>query len=187
MRSPRSCSGISTSSRPWSCTPSSWKPDASCLACGIISQIQATSKGKAELHPHAKSKGSVLEVRLIELAASVRWTPWISHVIQMMGTGSRTKEWQDFELWDDVGLNIPKPPDLLHVYRNCGNSLPLNMNTVDVAVSVDPSDLPGDYFTQQPVQQTEQQQEVVQELEYQISLLNTEKQSLAEQIKKLQR
>ncbi|XDV47382.1 hypothetical protein PO909_017035 [Leuciscus waleckii] len=93
---------------------------------------------------------------------------------------------QDFELWDDVGLNIPKPPDLLHVYRNCGNSLPLNMNTVDVAVSVDPSDLPGDYFTQQPVQQTEQQQEVVQELEYQISLLNTEKQSLAEQIKKLQ-
>ncbi|XDV47381.1 hypothetical protein PO909_017035 [Leuciscus waleckii] len=186
MRSPRSCSGISTSSRPWSCTPSSWKPDASCLACGIISQIQATSKGKAELHPHAKSKGSVLEVRLIELAASVRWTPWISHVIQMMGTGSRTKEWQDFELWDDVGLNIPKPPDLLHVYRNCGNSLPLNMNTVDVAVSVDPSDLPGDYFTQQPVQQTEQQQEVVQELEYQISLLNTEKQSLAEQIKKLQ-
>ncbi|XP_077100663.1 RAB11-binding protein RELCH homolog isoform X6 [Siphateles boraxobius] len=93
---------------------------------------------------------------------------------------------QDFELWDDVGLNIPKPPDLLHVYRNCGNSLPLNMNTVDVAVSVDPSDLPGDYFSQEPVQQTEQQQEVVQELEYQISLLNTEKQSLAEQIKKLQ-
>jgi len=33
----------------------------------------------------------------------------------------------------------------------------------------------------------QQQQEVVQELEYQISLLNTEKQSLAEQIKKLQR
>ncbi|KAK7118293.1 hypothetical protein R3I94_021955 [Phoxinus phoxinus] len=93
---------------------------------------------------------------------------------------------QDFELWDDVGLNIPKPPDLLHVYRNCGNSLPLNTNTVDVAVGVDPSDLPGDYFTQEPVQQTAQQQEVVQELEYQISLLNTEKQSLAEQIKKLQ-
>lgn len=62
---------------------------------------------------------------------------------------------QDFELWDDVGLNIPKPPDLLHVYRNCGNSLPLNMNTVDVGVSVDPSDLPGDYFTQDPLQQTE--------------------------------
>uniref|UniRef100_A0A672P8U3 LisH domain and HEAT repeat-containing protein KIAA1468 n=1 Tax=Sinocyclocheilus grahami TaxID=75366 RepID=A0A672P8U3_SINGR len=97
---------------------------------------------------------------------------------------------QDFELWDDVGLNIPKPPDLLQLYRNCGNSLPLHRDTVDVAVNVDPNDLPGDYFTQEPVQQTEaiqQQEEVIQELEYQISLLNSEKQSLAEQIKKLQR
>ncbi|XP_050954407.1 RAB11-binding protein RELCH homolog isoform X5 [Labeo rohita] len=96
---------------------------------------------------------------------------------------------QDFELWDDVGLNIPKPPDLLQLYRNCGHSLPLHRDTVDVAVNVDPDDLPGDYFTQEPVQQTEaiqQQREVVQELEYQISLLNSEKQSLAEQIKKLQ-
>ncbi|XP_056306349.1 RAB11-binding protein RELCH homolog isoform X3 [Danio aesculapii] len=98
---------------------------------------------------------------------------------------------QDFELWDDVGLNIPKPPDLLQLYRNCGNSLPLHRDTTDVAVSVEPSDLPGDYFTQEPMQQAEviqqqQQQEVVQELEYQISLLNSEKQSLAEQIKKLQ-
>ncbi|XP_059390450.1 RAB11-binding protein RELCH homolog isoform X7 [Carassius carassius] len=95
---------------------------------------------------------------------------------------------QDFELWDDVGLNIPKPPDLLQLYRNCGNSLSLHRETVDVAVNVDPNDLPGDYFTQEPVLQTEavQQQEVVQELEYQISLLNSEKQSLAEQIKKLQ-
>uniref|UniRef100_A0A8C2DQ98 RAB11 binding and LisH domain, coiled-coil and HEAT repeat containing n=1 Tax=Cyprinus carpio TaxID=7962 RepID=A0A8C2DQ98_CYPCA len=82
---------------------------------------------------------------------------------------------QDFELWDDVGLNIPKPPDLLQLYRNCGNSLPLHRDTVDVAVNVDPNDLPGDYFTQEP--------EVVQELEYQIGLLNSEKQSLAEQIK----
>ncbi|XP_051970628.1 RAB11-binding protein RELCH homolog isoform X1 [Xyrauchen texanus] len=91
---------------------------------------------------------------------------------------------QDFELWDDVGLNIPKPPDLLQLYRNCGNNLPLHQNTVDVAVGVDPSDLPGEYFTKEATIQ--QQQEVVQELEYQISLLNSEKQCLAEQIKKLQ-
>ncbi|XP_056593889.1 RAB11-binding protein RELCH homolog isoform X4 [Triplophysa dalaica] len=98
---------------------------------------------------------------------------------------------QDFELWDDVGLNIPKPPGLLQLYRNSGNSLPLHRDTVDVAVGVDPRDLPGDCCIQEPVQQTDiiqrqQQQEVVQELEYQISLLNSEKQSLAEQIKKLQ-
>uniref|UniRef100_A0A671N7P4 Uncharacterized protein n=1 Tax=Sinocyclocheilus anshuiensis TaxID=1608454 RepID=A0A671N7P4_9TELE len=104
---------------------------------------------------------------------------------------------QDFELWDDVGLNIPKPPDLLQLYRNCGNSLPLHRDTVDVAVNVDPNDLPGDCFTQEPVQQTEAVQVFtyrkncwycsIIELEYQISLLNSEKQSLAEQIKKLQR
>ncbi|KAA0704774.1 LisH domain and HEAT repeat-containing protein KIAA1468 -like protein [Triplophysa tibetana] len=98
---------------------------------------------------------------------------------------------QDFELWDDVGLNIPKPPDLLQLYRNSGNSLPLHRDTVDVAVGVDPRDLPGDCCIQEPVQQTDniqrqQQHEVVQELEYQISLLNSEKLSLAEQIKKLQ-
>ena len=28
---------------------------------------------------------------------------------------------QDFEDWDDVGLNIPKPPDLLHLYRDFGS------------------------------------------------------------------
>uniref|UniRef100_A0A673HFU2 LisH domain and HEAT repeat-containing protein KIAA1468 homolog n=1 Tax=Sinocyclocheilus rhinocerous TaxID=307959 RepID=A0A673HFU2_9TELE len=82
---------------------------------------------------------------------------------------------QDFELWDDVGLNIPKPPDLLQLYRNCGNSLPLHRDTVDVA------GLKHDFGWSWV-----SLQEVVQELEYQISLLNSEKQSLAEQIKKLQ-
>ncbi|XP_072544933.1 RAB11-binding protein RELCH homolog isoform X6 [Salminus brasiliensis] len=95
---------------------------------------------------------------------------------------------QDFELWDDVGLNIPKPPDLLQLYRNCGSSHPSHRETADAAVGVDTSDLPGDCITQEAVQKTEtiQQKEVVQELEYQISLLNSEKHSLAEQIKKLQ-
>uniref|UniRef100_A0A8C4FBY8 RAB11 binding and LisH domain, coiled-coil and HEAT repeat containing n=1 Tax=Dicentrarchus labrax TaxID=13489 RepID=A0A8C4FBY8_DICLA len=84
---------------------------------------------------------------------------------------------QDFELWDDVGLNIPKPPDLLHLYRNCGTPLPSPRDTVDVSVGS------LEFLPVGPPQQTE----VVQELEYQISLLNNEKQSLAEQIKKLQR
>uniref|UniRef100_A0A8C7ZFX3 RAB11 binding and LisH domain, coiled-coil and HEAT repeat containing n=1 Tax=Oryzias sinensis TaxID=183150 RepID=A0A8C7ZFX3_9TELE len=83
---------------------------------------------------------------------------------------------QDFELWDDVGLNIPKPPGLLHLYRNCGNVPPSQRNMVDVSVAVDASELPGNC----------QQTEVVQELEYQLGLLSSEKQSLADQIKKLQ-
>ena len=28
------------------------------------------------------------------------------------------KLFQDFESWDDVGLNIAQPPDLLHLYRD---------------------------------------------------------------------
>ncbi|KAM3593319.1 uncharacterized protein V6R79_010254 [Siganus canaliculatus] len=97
---------------------------------------------------------------------------------------------QDFELWDDVGLNIPKPPDLLQLYRNCGAPHPSSRDMVDVAVEVDFGDLPGNCVAQETPKKLDlsqqQQTEVVQELEYQISLLNNEKQSLAEQIKKLQ-
>uniref|UniRef100_A0A6Q2ZAH4 LisH domain-containing protein n=1 Tax=Esox lucius TaxID=8010 RepID=A0A6Q2ZAH4_ESOLU len=57
---------------------------------------------------------------------------------------------QDFELWDDVGLNIPKPPDLLQIYRNCGSALPSPRDTVDVAVGVESGELTGNYITQKP-------------------------------------
>ncbi|XP_053715333.1 RAB11-binding protein RELCH homolog isoform X1 [Synchiropus splendidus] len=96
---------------------------------------------------------------------------------------------QDFELWDDVGLNIPKPPDLLQLYRNCGTPLPSPREMVDVAVEAGFEDFPGNCTSQEskkPDLTQQQQTEVVQELEYQISLLNDEKHSLAEQIKKLQ-
>uniref|UniRef100_A0A8D3BAB8 LisH domain and HEAT repeat-containing protein KIAA1468 n=1 Tax=Scophthalmus maximus TaxID=52904 RepID=A0A8D3BAB8_SCOMX len=88
---------------------------------------------------------------------------------------------QDFELWDDVGLNIPKPPDLLQLYRKCGAPLSSPRSTVDASVGVDFGELSGNSITQDPTKNLSQQ------LEYQISLLNSEKQSLAEQIKKLQR
>uniref|UniRef100_H2RK87 RAB11 binding and LisH domain, coiled-coil and HEAT repeat containing n=1 Tax=Takifugu rubripes TaxID=31033 RepID=H2RK87_TAKRU len=98
---------------------------------------------------------------------------------------------QDFELWDDVGLNIPKPPDLLQLYRNSGTPLSSPRDMVDVSVEVDLGDLPGNSNNQDPPKKPDlsqqQQTEVVQELEYQISLLSNEKQSLVEQIKKLQR
>ncbi|KAM9713012.1 RAB11-binding protein RELCH homolog isoform 4-T4 [Menidia menidia] len=97
---------------------------------------------------------------------------------------------QDFELWDDVGLNIPKPPDLLQLYRNCGSTQPSPRDTVDVSVGVNFGDLPGNCIAQElpkkPDLSQQQQTEMVQELEYQLSLLSSEKQTLAEQIKKLQ-
>uniref|UniRef100_A0A3Q2XWF9 RAB11 binding and LisH domain, coiled-coil and HEAT repeat containing n=1 Tax=Hippocampus comes TaxID=109280 RepID=A0A3Q2XWF9_HIPCM len=97
---------------------------------------------------------------------------------------------QDFELWDDVGLNVPKPPDLLQLYRNCGSSLSPTRDVVDVAVGADFGDLIGHCAAQDPPRKPDlsqqQQAEIVQELEYQISLLNNEKESLAEQMKTLQ-
>ncbi|XP_061777958.1 RAB11-binding protein RELCH homolog isoform X4 [Nerophis ophidion] len=97
---------------------------------------------------------------------------------------------QDFELWDDVGLNIPKPPDLLQLYRNCGTPFPPVSDMVDVAVETDFGNIPGHCAAldhpKKPDLSQQQQAEVVQEMEYQISLLNNEKQSLAEQMKKLQ-
>ena len=30
---------------------------------------------------------------------------------------------KDLENWDSVGLNTPRPPDILHLYRNYGNHL----------------------------------------------------------------
>ncbi|XP_033842035.1 RAB11-binding protein RELCH homolog isoform X1 [Periophthalmus magnuspinnatus] len=105
-------------------------------------------------------------------------------------TFSDENDEQDFEVWDDVGLNIPKPPDLLQLYRNCGAPSPLSRDMVDVAVEVDFGDLPGNCIApetlKKPDLSQQQQAELVQELEYQISLLNNEKESLAEQIKKLQ-
>ncbi|KAM9416855.1 RAB11-binding protein RELCH homolog isoform 10-T10 [Salvelinus alpinus] len=93
---------------------------------------------------------------------------------------------QDFELWDDVGLNIPKPPDLLQIYRNCGSALPSPRDTADVSVGVESGELTGNYIVQKPDLLQQQQTEMVEEFEYQISLLNEEKQSLADQVKKLQ-
>uniref|UniRef100_A0A3Q2CC34 LisH domain and HEAT repeat-containing protein KIAA1468 n=1 Tax=Cyprinodon variegatus TaxID=28743 RepID=A0A3Q2CC34_CYPVA len=98
---------------------------------------------------------------------------------------------QDFELWDDVGLNIPKPPDLLQLYRNGGSVLCSPRDKVDASVGVVFGDLPGNCVSREPQKKPDlsqqQQSEVVQELEYQLSLLSNEKQSLVEQIKKLQR
>lgn len=67
---------------------------------------------------------------------------------------------QDFELWDDVGLNIPKPPDLLQLYRSCGTPLPSPRDTADVSVGVDFVDLPGNCIAQDPLKKPDLSQQV---------------------------
>ncbi|XP_053427435.1 RAB11-binding protein RELCH isoform X6 [Nycticebus coucang] len=99
---------------------------------------------------------------------------------------------QDFELWDDVGLNIPKPPDLLQLYRDFGNHQVTGKDLVDVASGVEEdelealtpvsSTLPPTLETLQPVENSM----LLQKLEDKITLLNSEKWSLMEQIRRLQ-
>ncbi|XP_032943245.1 RAB11-binding protein RELCH isoform X7 [Rhinolophus ferrumequinum] len=99
---------------------------------------------------------------------------------------------QDFELWDDVGLNIPKPPDLLQLYRDFGNHQVTGKDLVDVASGVEESELEaltpvsGNLPPTLEIPQTLENSLLVQKLEDKISLLNSEKWSLMEQIRRLE-
>ncbi|KAM9200226.1 RAB11-binding protein RELCH-like [Mergus octosetaceus] len=99
---------------------------------------------------------------------------------------------QDFELWDDVGLNIPKPPDLLQLYRDFGNHHVTARDVVDVSVGVDDDELEaatpilGNIPVFERTPQSIEQCLIVQKLEDQISVLNSEKWSLMEQIQRLE-
>ncbi|KAH0560681.1 RAB11-binding protein RELCH homolog [Cotesia glomerata] len=52
-------------------------------------------------------------------------------------TFSDENENQDFEDWDDVGLNIPKPPNLLVIYREFLSKTGLDKSFVDVSTQTD--------------------------------------------------
>nr|XP_033790886.1 RAB11-binding protein RELCH isoform X3 [Geotrypetes seraphini] len=95
---------------------------------------------------------------------------------------------QDFELWDDVGLNIPKPPDLLQLYRDFGNHHIAAKDVVDIAVGVE-EDL-GTISTKEPVCALEEiqvtEQTIISKLQDQIMLLDNEKHSLIEQLRKFE-
>jgi len=39
---------------------------------------------------------------------------------------------QDFESWDDVGLNIPKPPDLIKLYRRSSYRIGSNFSSAEL-------------------------------------------------------
>ncbi|XP_045705725.1 RAB11-binding protein RELCH isoform X4 [Phyllostomus hastatus] len=99
---------------------------------------------------------------------------------------------QDFELWDDVGLNIPKPPDLLQLYRDFGNHQVTGKDLVDVASGVEEDELEaltpvtGDLPPTPETPHTVENSLLVQKLEDKISLLSSEKWSLMEQIRRLE-
>ncbi len=43
---------------------------------------------------------------------------------------------QDFEDWDDIGLNVPRPSDLASLYRQYSHATPGFLQSKDVACSV---------------------------------------------------
>ncbi|XP_077125854.1 RAB11-binding protein RELCH isoform X4 [Ranitomeya variabilis] len=95
---------------------------------------------------------------------------------------------QDFELWDDVGLNIPKPPDLLQLYRNFGSHRGILKDTADAAVSVDEDDLQPLLKAERPAMDPVpvQPSALVQELEDRVRHCNDEREVLLDQIRILQ-
>ncbi|XP_069469768.1 RAB11-binding protein RELCH isoform X3 [Ambystoma mexicanum] len=96
---------------------------------------------------------------------------------------------QDYELWDDVGLNIPKPPDVLQLYRDFGNHQVTVKDLVDVGVAVEDHELEprlrreSDASIEEP--QTIADSLIIQEQEDQINSLYSEKVALLEHIQKL--
>ncbi|CAH1780279.1 unnamed protein product, partial [Owenia fusiformis] len=55
-------------------------------------------------------------------------------------TFAEENEDQDFDDWDDVGLNISKPPDVLHLYRDFSNHLSPTVEQVDFECNVNLED-----------------------------------------------
>ncbi|CAL1537768.1 unnamed protein product, partial [Lymnaea stagnalis] len=52
-------------------------------------------------------------------------------------TFAEENEEQDFEDWDDVGLNIPRPPGLVHLFKDYSSHVAPNKEMTDVGVGVD--------------------------------------------------
>uniref|UniRef100_S4R4Q9 RAB11 binding and LisH domain, coiled-coil and HEAT repeat containing n=1 Tax=Petromyzon marinus TaxID=7757 RepID=S4R4Q9_PETMA len=100
---------------------------------------------------------------------------------------------QDIEVWDDVGLNIPKPPDLLTLYRDYGSRIVLPSDTLDVGVGPDLVENPDPNPADDPSSLTlgdlpdGSLAEVVKELNQLVERLRHENESLTAQIRQLER
>ncbi|XP_076109472.1 RAB11-binding protein RELCH homolog [Mytilus galloprovincialis] len=82
-------------------------------------------------------------------------------------TFSEENEEQDFEDWDDVGLNIARPPDLLHLYKDFGSHTAPLVETCSVGCMV--------CFEDERIAAIQEQHKLMcQEMEIRISQLEIE-------------
>ncbi|CAM1310177.1 KIAA1468 (predicted), partial [Pycnogonum litorale] len=100
-------------------------------------------------------------------------------------TFSDENEDQDFEDWDDVGLNIAKPPNLLNLYRDFGKhqQLVVDKATDDVAIQ-------ADAFEMQQIVLTPSDESVEEELNQirtKVELLSKENKGLMDNVRILER
>ncbi|XP_030831289.1 RAB11-binding protein RELCH homolog isoform X1 [Strongylocentrotus purpuratus] len=104
---------------------------------------------------------------------------------------------QDFDDWDDVGLNTPHPPDLLHLYRDFSRHVIVKPETKDVGCGEDTID-EEDEEEEQPeaveadlnmsIEQQRQHYEAEMEnLERQVFQLRGEKAELGMVVEKMER
>ncbi|EEC17230.1 conserved hypothetical protein [Ixodes scapularis] len=72
----------------------------------------------------------------------------------------------DFEDWDDVGLNIPKPPDFLQLYRNYNKHARQWCSTTECAAQTEALDEPSPSAREQELKAVAFEKEVLAELSF---------------------
>ncbi|XP_035825823.1 RAB11-binding protein RELCH, partial [Aplysia californica] len=89
---------------------------------------------------------------------------------------------QDFEDWDDVGLNISRPPGLAHLLKDYSSHVSPSKDTADVGVGVD---MEAEQLGQMEMEWTGRTRELESQIssqEEQIRLLTQENEILAQQV-----
>lgn len=100
-------------------------------------------------------------------------------------TFSEENEDQDFEDWDDVGLNMARPPSLLHLYKDYGNHATPVMSTEDFHCQVELEREEDQKLWEEWTDLKSQLESKVADLENQIDVCKKENQSLKSQITEL--
>ncbi|XP_029838748.3 RAB11-binding protein RELCH homolog isoform X2 [Ixodes scapularis] len=103
-------------------------------------------------------------------------------------TFSDENEDQDFEDWDDVGLNIPKPPDFLQLYRNYNKHARQWCSTTECAAQTEALDEPSPSAREQELKAVAFEKEVletqVEQLKLQLEKANQENAALTSELDK---
>ena len=98
--------------------------------------------------------------------------------IVLISDSSNMRSFQDFEDWDDVGLNTAKPPDLLHLYRDYGHHTVPDVMLVLQSVREEKANLAVEHA---------KLQEKCKKLQEEIGELRYENQTLIDTIDKVER